>query len=114
MDECLFCKIVKGEIPADTVYEDENTIAFRDIHPQAPQHILVIPRNHYAGIHEIPENELNVAKDIFYAISAVVDNEGLTEGGYRLVTNFGAEANQTVPHIHIHILSGRTMHWPPG
>ena len=114
MDDCLFCKIAKGEIPADLVYEDGNTLAFRDISPQAPQHILVIPRSHYVGIHEIPENELTLARDLFSAVSAVVEKEGLTADGYRLVVNFGAKANQTVPHIHIHILGGRAMHWPPG
>ncbi len=114
MNDCLFCKIVRGEIPADKVYEDESTIAFRDISPQAPQHILVIPRSHYVGIHEIPENETSLAQDLFSAVSTVVKKERLTDDGYRLVVNFGEKANQTVPHIHIHILGGRAMHWPPG
>lgn len=114
MDDCLFCKIAHGEIPADRVYEDEKTIAFRDISPQAPQHILVIPKNHYVGIHEIPENEISLAQDLFSAVSTVVEKEGLASDGYRLVVNFGPKANQTVPHIHIHILGGREMQWPPG
>jgi histidine triad (HIT) family protein len=114
MDDCLFCKIVKGEIPADKVFEDDHAIAFRDIDPQAPQHILVIPRQHYVGIHEIPEEDSTLTQHLFSAVIAVVVKEGLAEEGYRLVLNFGARANQTVPHIHVHILGGRAMHWPPG
>ena len=114
MENCLFCKLVEGEIPSDKVFEDDHAIAFRDIHPQAPQHILVIPREHYVGIHEIPGENSALIQHLFSAVSSVVLKEGLAEDGYRLVVNFGERANQTVPHIHVHILGGRVMHWPPG
>ncbi len=114
MENCLFCKIIKGEIPADKVYEDQDTLAFKDISPQAPTHLLVIPKEHYVGIHEIPEDKKIVMERLLSTVSSVVLKEGLTNDGYRLVVNFGEKANQTVPHIHIHILSGRSLTWPPG
>jgi histidine triad (HIT) family protein len=111
---CIFCKIVSGEIPAQSIYEDEHTIAFRDINPQAPHHILVIPREHYAHIHEIPVHNAGIFQQLLAAVSSVVTREGLTRDGYRLVINSGANSGQEVPHIHVHILAGRKMHWPPG
>jgi len=114
MSECLFCKIAKGEIPANIVYEDENCVAFEDIAPQAPVHILVIPREHYSGIHEVPTNRLELFTNIFKSSTKVIEIKKLSKVGYRIVSNFGDSAGQTVPHIHLHILSGRDFQWPPG
>ncbi len=114
MENCLFCKIINGEIPANKVFEDDYTLAFNDINPQAPQHILVIPREHYAGIHEIPANRMEIVTQLFSTVSNVIKQEGLTENGYRLVINSGKTSGQEVPHIHVHILAGRPMQWPPG
>ena len=114
IENCLFCKIVKGEIPANKVYEDAHTLAFHDINPQAPIHILVIPLEHYSGIHEIPDNNNTILKCLFKTVSTVVKQENLTTDGYRLVINSGENGGQLVPHIHVHILGGRSLHWPPG
>lgn len=114
MTDCIFCKIIKNEIPATRVYEDEATIVIRDLNPQAPVHLLAIPRKHYTGVHEVKAADSALFAGLFGAITEAVEKEGLTEAGYRLVVNYGEKAGQTVPHIHVHILSGRSMHWPPG
>ncbi len=114
MESCIFCKIINGEIPANKVFEDEHTLAFNDINPQAPTHILVIPQEHYANIHEVPTDRREIMLHLFNAVSIIVTQEGLTENGYRLVVNSGKDSRQEVPHIHVHILSGRPMQWPPG
>lgn len=112
-DDCLFCKIVAGDIPADVVYETETTLAFRDIEPQAPTHVLVIPRSHQLNVAALAAAEPEVALDLINAAAAVAAQEGLVEG-YRLVFNTGAQAHQTVFHAHVHVLGGRPMGWPPG
>lgn len=114
MDQCLFCKIIKNEIPADRIYEDDSTVIIKDIDPQAPVHYLAIPKKHFPGIHNIPSSEINLIPELFSAITKVIENESLNQNGYRLVINYGEKAGQTVSHIHVHILSGRSMHWPPG
>ena len=114
MENCIFCKIAKGEMPANKVFEDEHTFAFNDINPQAPIHILVIPREHYTGVHEIPEDRKDILSKVFTTVTKVVAQEELAESGYRLVINFGKSSGQEVPHIHVHILAGRMMQWPPG
>lgn len=114
MDSCLFCKIIKKKIPAPRVYEDEHAIVIKDINPQAPVHLLALPRKHYAGVHEVVSADATIFGQLFQAVSKVVEQEKLAEEGYRLVINFGEKAGQTVPHIHVHLLSGRSMHWPPG
>ncbi|HEX6515172.1 MAG TPA: histidine triad nucleotide-binding protein [Nocardioidaceae bacterium] len=111
--DCLFCKIVAGEIPADVVHETETTLAFRDIEPQAPTHVLVISRTHQPNLVALAEAEPQVAVDLVQAAGAVAKQEGL-EPGYRLVFNTGAQAHQTVFHVHAHVLGGRSMGWPPG
>ena len=111
--ECLFCKIVAGDIPADVVHETETTVAFRDIEPQAPTHVLVIPRSHHANAADLARDDPSVAVDLLDAAGAVAEKEGLGEG-YRLVFNTGAQAHQTVFHVHLHVLGGRAMTWPPG
>lgn len=114
MENCLFCKIVKGQIPAARVYEDDSVVVIKDINPQAPVHLLAITREHYAGIHEVPLTNKSFFDDLMKAVGEVVKKENLLANGYRLVVNFGENAGQAVDHIHVHILGGRTMHWPPG
>ena len=111
--ECLFCRIAEGEIPADIVAEGENWMAFRDIQPQAPVHVLVIPRAHVASAAEL-EREPALAGDLLGAVAAVARQEGLEEEGFRVVTNVGERAGQSVMHLHFHLLGGRRLHWPPG
>jgi histidine triad (HIT) family protein len=112
-EECLFCRIVSGEVPAEIVHESETTLAFRDLDPQAPTHVLVIPRSHYPNAAALAEGEPETAADLLAAAGEVAAQEGLTEG-YRLVFNTGAQAHQTVFHAHLHVLGGRSMTWPPG
>jgi histidine triad (HIT) family protein len=112
-DDCLFCKIVAGEIPADVVHETDSTIAFRDIEPQAPTHVLVIPRNHHRDAAALASGEPETAVALLRAADAVARQEGL-DAGYRLVFNTGSGANQLVFHVHLHVLGGRRMTWPPG
>ncbi len=111
--DCLFCKIVAGDIPADVVHEGATTLAFRDLQPQAPTHVLVIPRSHYPNVADLAAHEPDTAVHLFDAARAIAQDEGLDEG-YRLVFNTGAAAHQTVFHAHLHVLGGRSMGWPPG
>ncbi len=111
--DCIFCKIVAGEIPAEKVHEADTVIAFRDLTPQAPSHLLVIPRSHYPNAAELAAAEPATAAHLFDAARAIAAAEGL-DGGYRLVFNTGADAHQTVFHVHMHLLGGRAMGWPPG
>jgi histidine triad (HIT) family protein len=111
--DCLFCKIVTGAIDADLVHESETTVAFRDLNPQAPTHVLVIPRSHYPNAASLAAHEPATPAHLFDAAAQIAEDEGLGEG-YRLVLNTGARANQTVFHAHMHLLGGRDMTWPPG
>jgi histidine triad (HIT) family protein len=111
--ECLFCKIVVGDIPATVVHESETTLAFRDLEPQAPTHVLVVPRSHYPNAAALAAGEPTTAADLFDAARAIAEQDGLHDG-YRLVFNTGPAAHQTVFHVHMHLLGGRTMGWPPG
>ncbi len=110
MENCIFCKIANKEIPSNLVYEDEYTVAFNDLSPQAPTHVLVIPKKHYASLNELDDEKLMSA--LLTAVKNVVTKLGITE--YRTVINTGESAGQTVFHLHIHILSGRPLKWPPG
>ena len=112
--DCLFCKIVAGDIPAEVVHETATTLAFRDIEPQAPTHVLVIPRNHQPNAASLAAAEPDVAVDLLNAAAAVAEQEGLSDDGYRLLFNTGKAANQIVFHVHLHVLGGRMMGWPPG
>ena len=112
--DCIFCKIVAGEIPAKKVYEDERALAFRDINPQAPTHALVIPRAHVASLEEAGEDDEAMLGHLLRVAARVAREEGHAETGYRTVINTGAGAGQTVFHIHVHVLGGRTLTWPPG
>ena len=111
--DCLFCKIAAKDVPSDVVHETDTTVAFRDLEPQAPTHVLVIPRTHQPNAAALGGAEPDVLVDLVAAAKAVADQEGLDEG-YRLVFNTGPAAHQTVFHAHLHVLGGRTMGWPPG
>ncbi len=112
MNDCLFCKIVKGEIPSNKVYEDEVCYAFYDIDPQAPVHFLVIPKMHLASVAEVTEDNAAVAGHMMAVIAKVAKQMGMVS--YRVVSNIGEQAGQSVPHLHFHVLGGRDMTWPPG
>ena len=114
VEDCLFCKIVAGEIPADIVYENESVIAFRDISPQAPVHVLVIPRKHISTINDLDEEDRTLIGDMFLAAKEIAAQEGIDESGYRAVMNCNKGAGQSVFHIHLHVLGGRGLSWPPG
>ena len=111
---CLFCRLVAGDIPATIVRETERTVAFHDIDPQAPVHVLVIPRDHHADVAALAGADPGLLSEVVSEAVAVAADEGLVETGYRIVTNVGRDANQTVPHLHLHVLGGRRMAWPPG
>ena len=112
--DCLFCKILSGDIPADIVYESETAIAFRDVNPQAPTHVLVIPRKHIATINDLNESDMETVGSLYLAARDIAREEGIAEDGYRAVMNCNSGAGQTVYHIHRHVIGGRPMSWPPG
>jgi histidine triad (HIT) family protein len=113
--DCLFCKIVAGSIPATKVFEDSQAIAFRDIHPQAPTHILVIPKRHFASLAEVSTDPSDVGLlGQLLAVTAQIARAENLESGYRIVINTGPDGGQTVDHLHLHLLGQRAMHWPPG
>jgi len=112
--QCLFCRIVAGEIPADIVRSDEDLVAFRDINPQAPTHVLLIPRKHIPSVTDLSPEDAETMGKLFLAAKELAKEEGIEDGGYRMVVNAGPDAGQTVFHIHLHLLGGRGMRWPPG
>lgn len=112
--DCIFCRIADGAVPATIVREDEHTVAFRDLDPKAPLHVLVIPRRHIASVNDVADDDAEVMGALFIAARDVAASEGVAEGGYRVVMNTGAAAHQTVQHVHLHVLGGRDMSWPPG
>ena len=114
MDECLFCKIAADETPADLVYADDEFLAFRDIHPQAPVHALVVPRTHYADMADYARSDPDAVGRYLQRAADVAQELGVADDGYRLVLNTGAMAGQSVPHVHVHVLGGRPLLWPPG
>lgn len=111
---CIFCKIVAKEIPAKIVFENDHAVGFVDTNPQAPQHFLVIPKQHITGIHEAKKEDALVLGEVLLAAREVAEKAGLGESGYRLVVNNGAHAGQSVLHLHVHVLGGRQLGWPPG
>lgn len=114
-DDCIFCKIANKEIPSTIVYEDDTVLAFKDLEPQAPIHVLVIPKAHFGSVLELGEKGREVAGHIVADVVPKIAKElGLTEKGFRLVANTGDDGGQTVKHLHFHILGGRSMQWPPG
>jgi len=114
MEKCIFCKIVKGEIPSTKVYEDDRVLAFRDINPAAPVHILVITKKHYRSFMDVPSEDMDIAAHIHLVIQKIASDEGIAEGGFRIVNNCGEHGGQEVDHLHYHVLGGRNLTWPPG
>jgi len=112
--DCLFCKIVAGEIPADIIFESDDVIAFRDINPQAPTHALIIPRRHVATINDLEDGDETLVGNLFLAARKIAADEGIADAGYRVTMNCNAAAGQTVFHLHLHLLGGRQLAWPPG
>lgn len=114
MSDCLFCKMVSGEIVPDKVYEDDDVLAFRDINPQAPLHLLVIPKQHISTLNDIEPDQAALMGRLYLAVKQIAKQEGIAEGGYRTVMNCNRDGGQTVFHIHLHLLAGRPLQWPPG
>lgn len=114
MTECLFCKMIAGEIQPDIVYETDDVLAFRDINPQAPTHVLVIPKRHIATINDIGTEDTELIGKLYLAAAKVARDAGFAEEGYRAVMNCNGRAGQTVFHLHLHVLGGRDLNWPPG
>ncbi|HSJ06672.1 MAG TPA: histidine triad nucleotide-binding protein [Longimicrobiales bacterium] len=112
--DCIFCRIAAGQIPADVVREDADTVAFRDLDPKAPVHVLIVPRRHIASVNDIEASNAGLMGALVVAASEVAAAEGVAERGYRLVMNTGTAAGQSVPHVHLHVLGGREFAWPPG
>jgi len=114
MSDCLFCRIAAGELPADKVHEDDDVVAFRDLHPQAPTHILIIPRKHVASLSAADAEDAALLGRVLLTARDLASREGIDADGYRVVNNCGSGAGQTVFHIHFHLLGGRGFRWPPG
>ena len=114
MNDCLFCKMVSGDITPDTVYEDDQVLAFRDLNPQAPLHVLVIPRQHISTLNELNDSNEQLAGHLLAAAAKIAAREGYADSGYRTVMNCNADGGQTVFHLHLHLLAGRKMQWPAG
>ena len=113
-NDCLFCKIVAGDIPAEIIYRDDQVLAFRDINPQAPIHVLVIPQKHVDSLASVTDEQRDIMGKIMIVAREIAAAEGLSESGYRAVINVGLDGGQTISHLHLHLLGGRTLHWPPG
>lgn len=113
MSECIFCNIAAGKINADVVYDDQRVMAFRDVSPKAPVHILIIPKKHIERVSAVTEEDLGIVADIHRAIQRVAIKENVSDSGFRLITNNGKDAGQTVDHLHYHLLGGKTMSWQP-
>jgi histidine triad (HIT) family protein len=114
MSECLFCKFVSGEITPNIVYQDDEVLAFRDINPQAPTHILIIPKRHIPTLNDLTPDDAELVGKLYLTAKKLAEDEGIDEPGYRTVMNCNEEAGQSVFHIHLHLLGGRPMAWPPG
>jgi histidine triad (HIT) family protein len=114
MADCLFCKVVAGQVPATLVFQNDRVVAFKDITPRAPTHVLIVPKRHIATLNELSPEDDALVGEMVRAAAAIAKEQGLSERGYRTVFNCNAEAGQTVFHIHLHLLGGRPMTWPPG
>ena len=114
LSDCLFCKIINRDIPADILAETANALAFRDINPQAKTHVLIIPKVHIQSTRELNNNNVHYLMDMAVMANNIAENEGIFESGYRWIINTGDDGGQTVHHIHLHLLGGRKLHWPPG
>jgi len=113
-DDCIFCRIVDGDIPAQVVHQDDRALVFRDVNPQAPTHLLVIPRRHVVSVDHLSPDDEALAGHLLLTAGTAARSLGLEEDGYRVVTNIGRDGGQTVSHLHLHVLGGRSLGWPPG
>ncbi len=113
-EDCIFCKIIKKQIPCELVYEDDKVIGFKDISPQAPIHIIIIPKEHISDLNCLNVEQAEIIGHIFIVAKEIAQTLGIAESGYRIVTNCGEQGGQTVQHIHFHLLGGRMLQWPPG
>lgn len=114
MADCLFCKVINREIPGSIVYEDDHVLAFNDINPQAPTHVLIVPKRHIESLNALQPDDDQVIGELVRRAAALAKERGISAGGFRIVFNTNRDAGQTVFHIHLHLLGGRSMHWPPG
>jgi histidine triad (HIT) family protein len=114
MPDCLFCKIIGGQIPASLVYQDDHVVAFKDTNPQAPMHVLVVPRRHIASLNELTAEDDGLVGEMVRRGAVLAREHGHSDGGFRTIFNCNADAGQTVFHIHLHVLGGRILRWPPG
>ena len=114
MSQCLFCQIISRELNATIVYEDDRILAFNDINPQAPTHVLIVPRRHIASLNELTEDDDQIVGELVRRAALIAKSKGVSASGFRTVFNTNRDAGQTVFHIHLHLLGGRSMHWPPG
>ena len=114
MTDCIFCKIISGDIPGDILFQNDDVLAFRDLNPQAPTHFLVIPKKHISTLNDLEADDAELVGKMYLAAKKIATDEGIAEAGYRTVMNCNAQAGQTVFHIHLHVLGGRPMSWPPG
>lgn len=114
MEDCIFCKIIKGEIPSAKVYEDDKILCFKDINPEAPVHVLIIPKKHIRSLNDLEESDKDIISYVFMKGKELAKTLGIDEKGYRIVMNCGDDAGQTVKHMHFHLLGGRVFGWPPG
>jgi len=114
MSDCLFCKIIKREIPASIVYEDDRVLAFNDINPQGPTHVLVVPKRHIASLNDLSADDDAAVGEVVRRAAAIAKERGISEVGYRTVFNTNRNAGQTVFHVHLHLIGGRSLAWPPG
>ncbi|MBU3208803.1 histidine triad nucleotide-binding protein [Clostridium algidicarnis] len=114
MESCIFCKIINGDIPSEKVYEDDKVYAFKDLNPEAPIHILIIPKTHITNTNEINEENASSISSLFISVAKIAKMLNVDESGYRVVNNCGKQAGQTVEHLHFHMLGGRDLTWPPG
>lgn len=111
MSDCLFCKIIEKQIPSDLVYEDDKLLAFRDINPMAPVHILLIPKKHISSLNDLNEENIDIIKDIVLLSKKLAKSEGISETGYRIINNIGEDGGQTVKHLHFHLIGGKKLNW---
>lgn len=114
MDNCVFCSIIDGKIPSQKVYEDDKILCFKDINPEAPIHLIIIPKKHIESINDLENKDAELIGHIFLKVKQIAKELKIDESGYRIVNNCGKDGGQTVPHIHFHLLGGRSLNWPPG
>lgn len=114
MDDCIFCKLANGEIPTEFVFESENVVAFNDANPVAPVHVLIIPKKHLGSVNDLADNEASLIQEMTFAARNIAESFGIKDKGYRLVINTGLDGGQEVEHLHMHLIGGRPMNWPPG